>query len=149
MENKRYGTINFIPQEIFRKLQLMANVVTKRAYEEGLLTSKEEFTGRTLAYEILRQVTPNDCEHTRFRKFNSSLYTCKGCFGLFRLKEGVYAGPINILDLYKELRELHRLKKEAETLEEDARSEIRKKIDATDAEYLASKKSLIGAETHG
>lgn len=149
MRDNNRATINFIPQEIYRKLQSMANVITKRAYEQGLLTSKEEFTARTLAYEILRQATPNDCEHGRFRKFNSELYTCRGCFGLFHLKDGRYSGPINLLDFYKGLKEIERLRKEAEQIEEDGRAELRKNIEASDADWLTRKNSLISSERDG
>ena len=92
---------NIIPPESFPFLQFIANQVEDAARGLDLVVGDERITARTIAYEILRITIPNSCMHVDFRKYNSHLLTCKGCFGFFKSKNDL--APIQ-LDLYPQFK---------------------------------------------
>lgn len=93
---------NFIPPELYAYLQFTANQIEEAARGLDLIKGNDRITARTIAYEILRSIIPDSCMHVDFRKYNSQLWTCKGCFGLFRNKDDL--APIQLLDLVPEFK---------------------------------------------
>tara|TARA_R100001086_G_scaffold14389_2_gene7192 strand:+ start:5381 stop:5830 length:450 start_codon:yes stop_codon:yes gene_type:complete len=103
---------NFIPPELFPYLQRIANDCTDILRSINVLdNAAPSLSGRTVSIEILRAVCPNLCAHVLIVKFGkSNLYTCKGCFALFRSNQSDEQ-PIKLFELIEESLQHDHIKK--------------------------------------
>jgi len=139
----------FIAPELFPIFQAVANSINEILVSLDLTTPDLPISGRTVAMEILATVAGDACGHVLVKRFNKKLFSCSGCYKLFRDNDKTKP-PLELFKLIEEslhsnkITQLRKLIKDMESVRQVLEvKELRIKNHILDLEYKNNQRSTI------